>query len=100
MAIAILEYPIRTIDFIRSSGAWQIDTGLVVLPGQILGRGELPHLAYIAMKSQLTSFDSEDFADFLVEQDFPVNNGGSAFTRHLSLHRRYCPAKTVMIGII
>ena len=68
---ALLEYPIKTINWHREQQVWQVDTGPVLLPDLSQPRAEWSNtvqLAYIA-------FNHADWADFVVKQSTPVVQG-------------------------
>jgi len=65
---AVIEYPIKTINWRPSDKMWQVDTGPVLLPDLSLPMVQAAQeivLAYIA-------FNTFDWADFIVEQPMPV----------------------------
>ena len=65
---AVIEYPVKTINWRRSDKMWQVDTGPVLLPDLRVSSEHTAQkivLAYIA-------FNTFDWADFVVEQPTPV----------------------------
>ena len=65
---AVIEYPVKTINFERDRKDWQVDTGPVILPDLSAAPERWPHefkLAHIAFRGPY-------WADFLVEQPTPV----------------------------
>jgi hypothetical protein len=67
--VAVIEYPVKTINFQRDSKAWQVDTGPVVLPDLTVPPEQWSHtfkLAHIA-------FRTPDWADFIFDQPTPVS---------------------------
>ncbi|MDC0935362.1 sialidase family protein [Pirellulales bacterium] len=68
--IAVLEYPIKTINWRRDDQSWQVDTGPVLLPDLSVSPDQWSHtiqLAYLA-------FNSWNGADFVVEQPTPIHD--------------------------
>ena len=66
--VAILEYPIKTINFERDKQDWQVDTGPVILPDLSVPPDQWSHtfkLAHIAFRTPY-------WADFIVDQPTPV----------------------------
>lgn len=62
--VAVIEYPIKTINFERNRKDWQVDTGPVILPDLSVPPEQWPHtiqLAHIAFRTPY-------WADFLVDQ--------------------------------
>lgn len=85
---AVLEYPIKTINWHRDKKIWQVDTGPVLLPDLSVTADEWAQtleLAYIA-------FRTGDWADFVVEQPTPIVEEGkkTASVYHYSgiLHKK------------
>jgi hypothetical protein len=78
--IAVIEYPIKTINWHRDRKIWQVDTGPVLLPDLSLGAGgwsESLRLAYVAFRSSLIPSASAQFpewADLIVEQPTAVGD--------------------------
>jgi len=77
---AIIEYPIKTINWHRDRKVWQIDTGPILLPDLTLPPEKWSQnlkLAYIAFRSDLDdpSKGPTDWADFVVEQPTDVTDG-------------------------
>jgi len=67
--VAVIEYPVKTINFQRDSKAWQVDTGPIVLPDLTAPPEQWSHtfkLAHIA-------FRTHDWADFICDQPTPVS---------------------------
>lgn len=67
---AVIEYPIKTINWRHSDGAWQVDTGPILLPDlgvPLEQAAQKMVLAYIA-------FNTSQWADFVVEQPLPVGS--------------------------
>ena len=80
--IAILEYPIKTMNMRSAGDLWQVDTGPVLLPD--LSKpperwAQTMQLAYIA-------FNAPDWADFVLDQRTPLLSDGQevAATHHYS----------------
>jgi hypothetical protein len=76
---AVLEYPIKTINWHRDRKIWQVDTGPVVLPDLSVGPGqwaETIQLAFIA-------FREFDWADFVVKQPTTIADGGKPVAKVL-----------------
>ena len=68
---AIIEYPIKTINWHRGNKVWQVDTGPVIFPDLSVPAAQWSRnikLAFIA-------FRTEDWADFVVEQPTPIMDG-------------------------
>ena len=68
---AVLEYPIKTINWHRDREIWQVDTGPVLLPDLSVSAERWSRnlqLAYVA-------FRTPDWADFVVEQPTPILEG-------------------------
>jgi len=79
---AVIEYPVKTINFQRNAKDWQVDTGPVVLPDLAAPPERWSHelqLAHIAFRTPY-------WADFLVDRPTPVEAGDedSAATWHYS----------------
>ncbi len=92
---AILEYPIKTINWQRDKKIWQVDTGPVILPDlSVLPSqwAETLQLSYIA-------FRVSDWADFVFEQPTPIDEAGKEVARvfHYSgiVHKK---ARNVLIA--
>ncbi len=81
-SVAVLEYPIKTMNIEHNEGLWQVDTGPVLLPDLSDSPDRWAHsiqLAYVA-------FNTTDFADFVVNQRTPLLRDGQevAATPHYS----------------
>lgn len=69
--VAIIEYPIKTINFERDKKDWQVDTGPVILPDLSASPEQWAHtfkLAHIAFRTPF-------WADFIVDQPTPLEPG-------------------------
>ena len=93
---AVLEYPIKTINWHRDKMLWQVDTGPVLLPDLSEPAARWSHtvqLAYIA-------FNQSDWADFVVKRPTPVIQDGNDIAKvmHYSqiAHRR---ARNILLAI-
>lgn len=80
--VAVLECPVKTINWQRDTGDWQVDTGPVLLPDLSVPPAEWSkhlRLAYVA-------FNAFDWAEFVVEQPTPLPQAGQpvAQTHHYS----------------
>lgn len=94
--IAVLEFPIKTINFERDRKDWQIDTGPVILPDLAAPPEEWSRkirLAYIA-------FRAADWADFIVEQPTPLDGEGQAGpqTFHYSGHVHHATINQLLVN--
>jgi hypothetical protein len=70
--VAVIEYPIKTINFERNRKDWQVDTGSVILPDLTVPPEQWSQsfrLAHIAFRTPY-------WADFLVDQPTPVQAVG------------------------
>lgn len=70
--VAILEYPIKTMNMDAARGTWQVDTGPVLLPDLTAPPEEWSarlRLAYVA-------YNAPDWAEFIVEEPTPVRAEG------------------------
>ena len=68
---AVIEYPIKTINWHRDQKIWQVDTGPLLLPDLSVPAEEWSatiQLAYIV-------FNVPEWADFVVEQITPITEG-------------------------
>jgi hypothetical protein len=68
--VAIIEYPVKTINFERDRKDWQVDTGPVLLPDLTVPPDQWSHkirLAHIAFRTPY-------WADFIVDQPTPVRS--------------------------
>ncbi len=66
--VAIIEFPIKTINFERDLKDWQVDTGPVILPDLSSSPDEWSHtfqLAHIAFRTPY-------WVDFIVDQPTPI----------------------------
>jgi hypothetical protein len=65
---AVIECPVKTINWNRDTGDWQVDTGPVLLPDLTVPLAQWSQklrLAYVA-------FNAFDWAEFIVEEPAPV----------------------------
>ena len=86
--VAVIEFPVKTINFHRDNQDWQVDTGPVILPDLSAPPKEWSHkfqLAHIAFRTPY-------WADFIVDQPTAVrpDDENSPKTWHYSkrVHRR------------
>jgi hypothetical protein len=80
--VAVIEYPVKTINFERNRKDWQVDTGPVIFPDLSAAPSawsKTLRLAHIA-------FNTADWADFIVDQPTPLEKGDEARTYHYSGH--------------
>jgi len=77
-----IEYPLKTVNFSRRDGYYQVDTGPVLFLGQPTGphRIERLHLAYIA-------HCGGDWAEFIVSQPTPLDNSLVSVHHFSTSHR-------------
>lgn len=90
---AVLEYPIKTLNWHRDDKLWQVDTGPVLLPDLSVSPDQWPQtiqLAYIA-------FNQPDWADFVVKQLAPIPDT-DVKTRHYS-EIVHWPSRNVLLVI-
>ena len=66
--VAVIEYPVKTINFERNRKDWQVDTGPVLLPDLSVPPDQWSH----TVKLSHIAFRSPGWADFLVDQPTPV----------------------------
>jgi hypothetical protein len=69
---AVIECPVKTINWNRDKGEWQVDTGPVLLPDLTAPPAEWSRklrLAYVA-------FNAFDWAEFIVEEPTPILQAG------------------------
>lgn len=97
--VAVIEYPIKTINFERNKRDWQIDTGPVILPDLSAPPERWSHTFQLAH----VAFRTPYWADFIVDQPTAVTPGGkpddtAPQTYHYSgqEHRR---ARNVLIAL-
>jgi predicted neuraminidase len=70
--VAVIEYPIKTINFERNTKDWQVDTGPVILPDLTA----LPEQWSQSFRLAHIAFRTPYWADFLVDQPTPVQAVG------------------------
>lgn len=94
--VAVIEYPVKTINFHRERRDWQIDTGPVILPDLSAGAGEWSHRLQLAH----VAFRTPYWADFIVDAPTPVNPGDdkSPRTWHYS-ERIHRTARNVILAL-
>jgi len=69
--VAVIEAPIKTINWQRETGEWQVDTGPVLLPDLTVPSEQWSaklRLAYVA-------FNAPDWAEFIIEEPTPLGEG-------------------------
>jgi hypothetical protein len=69
--VAVIECPVKTINWKRDTGDWQVDTGPVLLPDLTAPPEEWSQnlrLAYVA-------FNAPDWAEFVIEEATPIRDG-------------------------
>lgn len=69
--VAVIECPVKTINWQRETGQWQVDTGPVLLPDLSAPPDEWSHklrLAYVA-------FNAFDWGELVIEEPTPVRDG-------------------------
>ena len=100
--VAVIEYPIKTINFERDKKDWQVDTGVVILPDLSAPPDRWSHtfqLAHIAFRTPY-------WADFIVDQPTPVEPpeadgqpaGQGVLTYHYSGQVHH-PARNVIVAL-
>lgn len=93
--VAILECPVKTINWQRETGQWQVDTGPVLLPDLTAPAEEWSQklrLAYVA-------FNAFDWAEFVIEAPTPVRDGEKEVAKvyHYSVQVA-TPARNVLLA--
>jgi len=71
--VAVIEYPIKTINFERDKKDWQVDTGPVILPDLSAPPDQWAH----AFKLAHIAFRTPYWADFIVDQPTPLEPGAA-----------------------
>ena len=69
---AVIECPVKTINWIRDTDQWQIDTGPVLLPDLSVPPDQWSQKLRLAF----VAFNAFDWAEFIVEEPTPVLQGG------------------------
>ena len=90
---AVLEYPIKTINWRRDDSSWQVDTGPVLLPDLGVPPDQWSHtfhLAYVA-------FNAWDWAEFVVKKQTAIPDGQDK-TWHYSETVAF-PARNVLLAL-
>ena len=91
--IAVLEYPVKTINWHRDKKLWQVDTGPVLLPDLTVPPDEWPQtiqLAYIA-------FNRSDWADFVVKKPTPIADANTKILHYSEIV--HWPTRNVLLAI-
>jgi len=92
--VAVIEYPVKTINFERNREDWQVDTGPVILPDLSSPPDEWSRtfrLAHIA-------FNTPDWADFIVDRPTPLKKGHGEKTYHYS-GREHQTTRNVLLAL-
>jgi hypothetical protein len=66
--VAVIEFPIKTINWQRDTGDWQVDTGPVLLPDLTVP----PDQWSAKLRLAFVAFNAPDWAEFLVDEPTPV----------------------------
>jgi len=93
--VAVIEFPIKTINWQRERGEWQVDTGPVLLPQLTVPAEQWSaklRLAYVA-------FNAPDWAEFIIEEPTPLGDGakGAVKTYHY-MGQLATPARNVIVA--
>jgi hypothetical protein len=91
--IAVLEYPVKTINWHRDKKLWQVDTGPVLLPDLTVPPDAWPQtiqLAYIA-------FNRFDRADFVVKKPTPIAEVNTKILHYSEI--AHWPTRNVLLAI-
>jgi hypothetical protein len=102
--VAVIEYPVKTINFERERKDWQVDTGVVILPDLTAPPDQWSRtfkLAHIAFRTPY-------WADFIVDQPTPLappeakTDGAEADKQPLTYHYSglvHFPARNVLVAL-
>ncbi len=75
--VAVIEYPIKTINWQRETGDWQVDTGPVLLPDLTAP----PEQWSLRLRLAYVAFNAPDWAEFVIEEPTPVGGGSKDVPR-------------------
>jgi hypothetical protein len=95
--MAVIEAPIKTINWQRETGQWQVDTGPVLLPDLTAPPEQWSsklRLAYVA-------FNAPDWAEFIIEEPTPLGNGAKEKAPLKTYHYKgqlAAPARNVVLA--
>jgi len=93
--VAVIEFPIKTINWHRDTGQWQVDTGPVLLPDLTVPADQWSsklRLAFVA-------FNAPDWAEFLIDEPTPIRDGEKEAAKVFHYMRQFaCPARNVLVA--
>ncbi len=93
--VAVIEFPIKTINWQRDTGDWQVDTGPVLLPDLTVPPDQWSaklRLAYVA-------FNAPDWAEFIIEEPTPIRDGEKEVAKVYHYMRQLAgPARNVILA--
>ena len=94
--VALIEYPVKTINWHRDEKLFQVDTGPVVLPDLSLP----PEQWSEGLRLAFVAFNATDWADFIVEVPTPVEteDGKTAEVYHYS-ERLHMTAQNALFAL-
>lgn len=93
--VAVIEFPVKTINWQRDTGDWQVDTGPVLLPDLTVPADQWSsklRLAFVA-------FNAPDWAEFLIDEPTPIHDGEKEVAKVFHYSRQFaCPARNVLVA--
>ena len=93
--VAVIECPVKTINWQRDTGDWQVDTGPVLLPDLTAPPDQWSarlRLAYVA-------FNAADWAEFVIEEPTPVGDDAKQTVKvYHYLRQLATPARNVILA--